>query len=920
MFELVVSNIKSHFRQLVLPAISLAITTAVIITFGLLWGWAKSGERESAEVSIGTADLWVTSSDAKAVDKIRSLPEVQSAEASVSLFAEAIAGPSDFFVDVIPTLSADFAIADLKGRPPLNDREAVISSMGANELDVGIGDRVTLFFNDLPTGRNVATSVQIVGIRSVSPLQSLNSYAVGTVEVRPSLMEAWNKQFYPGIDGNVVAVQAASATSMSDLISAIDGLNLADNTITTRTGKIGEILQTTTPNLAWARQVAIAISLVPLGVTALLAGIAVVGITRSRSHSLAILRMLGGSRLQVFLAIVIEAIITASLPIILGVAAGFGIAQAVVNYLTEEWGGGFLSSRAGGSVWFVLWSVLLVGAVTIIPVAIAALRASRITPLSALTPKLTPVVRKWRKGLAAATTSVAAVLFLYLAEQPSALGFSGLQAFPITLRILFIVLGAFFTTIALALFHDQIIKFGARNFIRLHTRRWGGGRMSGVTEPLRVASTRLARSDSITATSTSIAIIVAGFLMGVGTYVSTTTNTLSQEFSSGVQHDLRSSASGDASFSPEQIAAVRSTDGVAGVLPGGIILIDVDNPSPLAYGMSTQVISQEALDAYGDAGSKITVPPPGTLSIPEEFAKEFQLKKGDLVKVTSNDNPEATISLKVDTHRGYYVKLSEQDARALTSTYAINQLWVDLTPAAENDLSGEIQKLNLAIASAANPDDDVPTFVSGRNPISSAIAGSLIDWVPAAIAFLVIALLAAAIAVGNSTSMVVRERETEIRLLRSMGVRRLVLARSMVAEAAVISILAAVLAILVGWVVGVYASAVVLEAPWSAMVIRMPWLLAATIIAVLLISTLTAALHGRKEIARPKVQAVTPAARAELLVTQWDQVATQWQPEATGTPTTASHAGSGRANTATIPRIQADDAGPESTDSPSGLV
>lgn len=287
----------------------------------------------------------------------------------------------------------------------------------------------------------------------------------------------------------------------------------------------------------------------------------------------------------------------------------------------------------------------------------------------------------------------------------------------------------------------------------------------------------------------SIALVVAVF----ATYGSITgsVNELSQRIAGSA--DLEVSGITDTGFTQSLLQKVRSVSGVAAAAPilrmrvpstgGYVLLLGVDNSIQSLKSDLQKAIREEISDTTLLANTIVVGP---------------QLAKYVGANFAINDRPVKVGSALHGRHaheinRGDFVVTSLALAQEITGRAgSIDSILLTVKPQADigrvrSDLSNAVSGEALVMG---------PLFRTGQAQVATALISN------STMVVALIALVVASFLIFNSMSMAVSERRSSIAMLRAVGVRRSVLSRDLIMEATIFALVASMLGVPLGILLG----------------------------------------------------------------------------------------------------------------------
>ncbi|WP_147680918.1 FtsX-like permease family protein [Actinomyces ruminicola] len=374
-------------RRTVAALVAVAMSAALIAFAFVVSDSFAAQMRSNAELSVGYADVVVNTGrradggeglDDTLVSRLAGLDGVESARGEHWDVIQLDLSAGDTAVETrdVPTLSERTSL--IAGRLPDAVNEVAISTRLAQAQSLGVGDTVRLK-NDYDG--DVHTSPTIVGIVSPGPETGLDESAQGTVYAVPEQLAAMgaDTSYY-----NIYVTARAGAntgTVLDEVTKTVQATRpgavvlSADEAIAQRAASstVGATVITTTLNLLAPVCAVVAAIVIATTFATLIA---------RQTRTIGLLRCIGASRPQVMRSVLRTAALTGLIGSCLGAAVGVGVAAAVIRSgVISGLGTDQLTITPRGLVATILLGTL----VTLIAVLRPARRASRVSPLIAVT-------------------------------------------------------------------------------------------------------------------------------------------------------------------------------------------------------------------------------------------------------------------------------------------------------------------------------------------------------------------------------------------------------------------------------------------------------------------------------------------------------------------------------------------------------
>jgi putative ABC transport system permease protein len=443
------------------------------------------------------------------LDKIRALPEVESAAGEVSpteanvadiigkdgkaVAKESVGGSYD-------AANARFSPYRFKtGKPPHGPEEVAIDAGTAAKKHYKVGDSVVV------STLGKQHTYRITGTVSFGSIDSLGFASIAAWDVKTAQTLLNREGRYDGI-----SVAAKHGTSAAQLVRAIKPLLPANVVVQDSAKQAKDDAKDLNDGMAMVRWV-----LLGFGGIALLVGAFVIFNTLSitvaqRTREFATLRTLGASRKQVMRSVRLEGLVIGLVASVIGLVMGLAIAKGMValfSLMSVDLpdAGTVVRTRT------ITTSLIIGTGVTLLASILPARRATRVPPIAAV--REGSVLPQSRFAAHSAKSGVG-VLLASLASITAAMFANGVSAGLMALLLGVGVLGLF---MGIALLAPRLVKPLAR-VVGWPARRAGGvaGELAGanaVRNPGRTASTAAALMIGLTLV-TVVAVIGAGMSAG----------------------------------------------------------------------------------------------------------------------------------------------------------------------------------------------------------------------------------------------------------------------------------------------------------------------------------------------------------------------------------------------------------------------
>ena len=701
----------------------------------------------------------------------------------------------------VPALSEHTTLT--AGRLPQADGEVAVNTRLAEQQGLGVGDTIRLTDHD----RTVRTSSTVVGIVSPGADTTLDPSDVMVYATPKQLAAMGATTAYhclyvdakPGVStGTLVSEVERVVHAVQPGASVVD----ADTAVAQRavSSTSGGATMSTMLNLLAPVCALVSAIVITTTFTALVA---------RQTRTTGLLRCIGASRRQVMGAVLRTAALTGLIGSILGAGLGAGTAVALIRSgVIEDLGADQLTITPAS----LAVTIVLGAAVTLIAVLRPARRASRISPLVAITGQTVGVNRTRKRRWAA----VSGLVLILTGGVLLVSGMTGHNLYVTAGGAALIALGIL---AALPLLIVLIVSI---------TGRVGA---KGRYPLLHLAARNLVRNPGrSTATAATLLIgVMIGSTLFVGLF----------SFSSSFQNILNQASPTDITIfgvTPQTDSAaltstIRSIDGVQGTVlvpildltqtvngstrQTDVVSIDTATISPI-------VRSTEGLEDLDD----------NTLIVGEIY----DIPDGAAVTLTG---PAGSATLTARVREGWGAAITPATAERLNGTAPTNaMMWVRAKG------EGPTQALESAVRQVTRGQDlMVKDSAQGRDAFSDALNQIMLLTCLVMGAALIISLTGLA----NITDVSVLERTREIGVLRATGADRSQIRRLIITETILLAVIGGTLGIIAGTALGAAGSLAVLGN--GGLEVAIPWLPLAGLLAIALLVGATASLRPARRAA-----------------------------------------------------------------------
>ncbi|SIM74448.1 ABC transporter permease [Micromonospora cremea] len=617
----------------------------------------------------------------------------------------------------------------------------------------------------------------------------------------------------------VAARPGTSATAVADRVRAVLG---ADTSVKSRSQILDEAVDDAVRDLDQFSM----LLLIFVGVAVVVAGFVIANtfaiVLAQRSRRIALLRLVGATRGQVFRATLLESavvgMVASALGVLLGVALAGGM-RLLMSRLDVPVSGGL--TVAGSTV---LTSLLLGTVLTVGAALLPAWRGTRVAPVAALT------------DAAVQPSRGAGRLRLALGAVVLATGVAALAGAASAGQVLLVAVGGVLAFFGIVLFGPMLVPALVRVF------GWPARRLAGATAGLAVANAvRNPRRVAATATALVIGIgLVSAFVVGARSTKDGIERSVDAQIGtdfvvSGIGQDLPAPLAGELAARPElgivheQRSTVSAGVKVRAAHPAlvGRTLTGVLAGAVGRLGPGQVLVQRELAQARGwQVGSPVTV-----------RGRPFRV-----AAVVTDDTPASGVPA------GHVIDMADADFAALFP-----------------DQRGFLAEIDPAAGVGAERARDAIEAVLGRYPTVNLLdqgaykkmLTGTVDMVLALVtALLGLAVVIALVGVANTLSLSVVERTRENAVLRAIGLTRGRMRAMLAVEAVLMALVGAVLGVGLGTGVSAAAMALLARLGGEFHVVlpfgQLGLILGVAVLAALLASVLPA----RRALSRPVVEAL----------------------------------------------------------------
>jgi putative ABC transport system permease protein len=699
---------------------------------------------------------------------IRRVPGVAAADGGVEGYAQFVARDGKpIATGGAPALGVSFdtdqqlsSLRIIAGGPPVTSDDVVIDAGTASKYGFTVGQRVRIL-SAAPVRMFTITGIAEFGSAGNLAGASLAAFTLPTAQAvvqEPGQFDDINVVTVPG--ASKPAVQRAIAAVLPAGVQVVTGQTV----INENTAAISQDLSF----FSTALLVFAFISLFVGGFTIFNTFSITIG---QRTRELALLRVIGASRRQVFRSVLAEAAITGLVSSVIGLGLGVLAALGLEALLR-----GFGTTLPTGSLVFEPRTVLVGLAVGVGVTVIAAVRparsAVRIPPVAALSDRQSDGdVSLRRRFFWGAGVALAGAVLLAIGLAKPAIALVGVAAAGI-------FTGVAMLSPAIARPLSSVI---GRPLARVLGEPGKLGRENSMRSPRRTAQTA-------SALMVGLALVAAISVFGASLSKSTTSSA-----EQAISANLIVSASGTGELSDSAAAKASAAPGVTATTTVYRSQFEVRNTLATLTGVSTGHLAGTLILRMSTGTSAALGH--GELLIDSTTATSKHLSVGDTLPVTFARTGSSTLRVG-----GIY------QANALIGSYLVSagfftSHFSSQPPGALLLRTNGSSTVNDAVTSAlaAYPNVQVQT----RAQFEQAQTASVNQLLGLVYALLALAVLIALIGIVNTLMLSVFERTREIGLLRAVGMKRRQVRTMIRSEAVILAIFGAIIGIIIGTGMGI---------------------------------------------------------------------------------------------------------------------
>lgn len=674
-----------------------------------------------------------------------------------------------------------------------NDSEVALESFAARKADLKVGDSTTLVYPQGPK------TVSVVGIFSTASSQAgsimLNideNTAKALYEQKTASTSTIEEIGLYGSANGGKALTASQQQNLADKVNAAIGSSSKATAITGDEMR-NEKTKSTQDALGFIQPMILIFALIALFVGSFIIANTFSMIVRESMRGYALLRSVGASPSQVFLSVVIQAIVLGIVGSGVGIGLGWGMIKLIVYGIGRS--GSTLTGSSNPTVPDMIIGIIVGVAVSLIGAALPARHASLAPPLQAMNETVNPEKSTRNRGILGAVMIVLGIVFWVLAW---ILSNDGKQtpwhwlnttnpAVSLGIGAALILIGTI--VMAPAIVQPVSVLLG-----------WIPSLMFPVTG--RLASRNLSRSKRRTANTAAALFVGIAIVSCLGVVASSVNASVSGIVSSGIKADFAVLANGGMGRIPQQgLDAMTKVDGVKSVSSISYLMNvtypgTTDKPSTM---MAQPSLFTDVFDPVETAGNANQALHNGELVVSKSVADDNNWTVGKTISVKSAQGTKKLTIGAITNNSIFsgsiYVNTSTGNELSTEATRFISEAFVK----AESGAKLTTLKSNLIKAVKPYYVISVMTKDEFKSTISSMVNQVLMILN----ALLSLSIVIAIFGIMNTLALSVSERTKEIGLLRAIGAGRGQIRGMIAIEASMISVFGTILGLIVGTAAGV---------------------------------------------------------------------------------------------------------------------
>ncbi|CAM5519263.1 ABC transporter permease [Streptomyces abikoensis] len=525
-----------------------------------------------------------------------------------------------------------------------------------------------------------------------------------------------------------------------------------------------------------------------------------------RTREIGLMRAIGSSRPQILRSVLTEAVLLGVVGSVLGIGGGIALAVGLMKLM------GSMGMKLDMGELTVKATTPLVGlaigiVVTVLAALLPAVKATRISPMSALRDAGTPAdgkAGKVRATIGVLLTAAGGLALVAAAKADDAQAGAGMLGIGVFLSLVgFIVVGPLLAGVVVRVISAIVLRvFGPVG--RLAER-------NALRNPRRTGATA-------SALMIGLALVAALSVVGSSMVASAT-----DQLDKSVGADFIVQSENQQPLSPAVVKAVKSAGHVEHVTEYTVVSAKITTPGGKTVTKRLSAVSPTYADdvrAETVKGSLKDAYAKDSMSVPEGFAKDNGIKQGDRLKVTMTGGRPAELTVRAITSDDTSI-----DQGALYTGIATARSYL---PAEKMPLdfmvlakAADGQTKEAAAALKASVEQYPQVKVRDQSDYKKLIQDQVGQLLNMIYGLLALAIIVAILGVVNTLALSVVERTREIGLLRAIGLSRRQMRRMIRLESVVIALFGALLGLGLGMAWGITSQKLlalqglgVLDIPW----------------------------------------------------------------------------------------------------------
>ncbi|MFT9008176.1 MAG: FtsX-like permease family protein [Bifidobacterium sp.] len=821
MIKLGLRDARSHFSRFVMSIIAIALGVAFVVGSFCFREMLNNQVSEMLSTN-ADADVYVRGTVKNTDDSSSSLSSssdynlISDSLIDTASHVEGVSGTSPLYTvsglvlvgkdgnavatTGAPTLAMGFSSKDswrsvtfTSGTYAKNSSELALDSYAASRAGLKVGDSTTVVY---PTG---PAKVKVVGVFSTKSSQAgaiiLGIDESGAKALYQQTSGSTTKIDEIGLYGNANHGNALTQQQQQQLADKVNAAIPSGSKATAITGDEmrDEKTKSTQDSLGFIQPMILIFALIALFVGSFIIANTFSMIVRESMRGYALLRSVGASPSQVFLTVVIQAIVLGVVGSGIGIGLGWGMIKLIVYGISQS--GSTLTGSSNPTVPDMIVGVIVGVAVSLIGAALPARHASLAPPLQAMNETVNPEKPTRVRGILGFAMIVFGVGFWCLSwilsndgkQTPWDWLNSTNPAISLGIGAALILLG----TIVMA---PAIVQPVSRIL----------GWIPSLAFPVtgRLASRNLARSKRRTANTAAALFVGVAIVSCLGVMASSVNASVSGIIESGIKADFAVLANGGMGRIPQQgIDAMKKVKGVKSI-SSIAYMMDISYPGttdkPTTY-MAQPSLFTDVYDPVDTAGNAKQAMDKGQLVVSKSVADDNDWQVGQSISVKSAQGTEKLTIGAISDNSIFSgsIYVNQETAAKLTteSTRFIAQAYV------KADAGQNLKNLKADLIKAVKPYYVISVMT--KDEYKSSISSMVNQVLLILNALLALSILIAIFGIVNTLALSVSERTKEIGLLRAIGAGRGQIRGMIAIEASMISVFGTILGLIVGTAAGV---------------------------------------------------------------------------------------------------------------------